>query len=307
MLNVNFNLRQTTSKKAQVIYLVLRWDGNYYRYTTKFNVLPKNWDIEKQRVRAIIKEPLKDVINKHLSELEPAAKQLYTDAIANQVQPTKTYFKNGLDRWTGRKIDEKPNFWQFVNEYIETSKTRLDPKTGRTISIRTIQEYNTTTKALKEFEAENRQRIDFDNLSISTLTDFRDYLTTVRIYAVNNVAKHIDNLKQFLRAAHSIKILFDIDLIDNKKFTNARETAYNVYLNESELNNITALRLAENPRLDRARDLFLIGCYTGLRISDYNNIKPQYQRWIYRLVPSQNGRAGCNTYTFHSKNDISKI
>ena len=274
MINVNFNLRLQSSKKPEVIYLVLRWEGNYYRYTTKFKVLPKNWDVDKQRVRAVISEPLKDVINKYLGEIDIAANKLYYTAIAECKEITKEYFKEGLDLWTGRRVIEKPNFWIFLSNYIEASETRLDPKTGRTINRRTIQEYNTTKKALSEFEKENGVKIDFDNISLATLVDFRDFLTTVKGFAVNNVAKHIDNLRQFLRAAYAEKIVFDVDVIDNKRFTNAREAAYNVYLDESEIDAIINLDLSTNKRLDGARDLFLIGCFTGLRISDYNNIKP---------------------------------
>lgn len=291
MLNVNFNLRKRKSKKAEVIYLVLRWNGEYYRYTTKFKVLPKNWDGQKQRVKAVITETLKDVINKHLGEIEAAAKKLHADAIADRISPTKEYFKNGLDKWTGRIVEEKPNFWNFINNYIETSKTRIDPRTGRTISKRTIQEYNTTKKLLSEFEAENNETIDFDNINLYTLIDFRDFLTTAKRYKVkdkktgevkeehyklNNIAKHIDNLRQFLRAAASEKVAFDTDVLDNKKFRPARENAHNVYLNEDELLAIAALDLSNSLRLDKARDIFLIGCYTGQRVSDYNNIKPHH-------------------------------
>jgi len=289
MLNVNFNLRKQQSKAPEVIYLVLRWSGNYYRYTTKFKVLPKNWDGQKQRVRAVITEPLKDLINRHCGDMEVVAKRLYATGIANQTPLTKEYFKEGLDRWTGRKVDEKPNFWKFVTNYIESSHSRIDPRTGRTIGKRTILEYNTTVKALREFEKENRDIIDFEKINISTIIDFRDYLTTVKRYNVkdkvkgetiempyslNNIAKHIDNFRQFLRAANSSKIQFDTDVLDNKKFSPVREAADNIYLNEQELAVIASLNLSNSPRLDKARDLFLIGCYTGLRISDYNNIKP---------------------------------
>lgn len=289
MVNVNFNLRKQRSKKAEVIYLVLRWNGNYYRYSTKFKILPKNWDGQKQRVRAVITEPLKDSINKHIGDMDSIVRKIYADAIATNNFPTKEYFKNAIDKWTGRKTDEKPNFWKFVNSYIETSNERIDPKTGRKISIRTIQEYNTTKGLLLDFEKENNESIEFDKISVNTLSDFRDFLTTVKrytrkdkktgeeikvAYSLNNIAKHIDNFRQFLRAAAAEKIAFDIDTIDNKKFYNAREAAYNVYLNETELRAIETLDFSNNQRLDKARDLFLIGCYTGLRVSDYNNIKP---------------------------------
>ncbi len=36
------------------------------------------------------------------------------------------------------------------------------------------------------------------------------------------------------------------------------------------------LDLSGHPKLENVRDLFLIGCYTGLRYSDYSTIKPEY-------------------------------
>lgn len=264
------------SKRREKVYLVCRWNGEKLVYPTAFNVLPKNWNKKTNEIRNVIEEPNRDIINTHLKELKTAAKSLFENAIVIRVQANeiKALIKNGLDKWTGKTFDLKPNFWHFVNNYIEASTKRIDPKTGRLISYRTVQEYRTTTKALKEYETANRQIVDFDNITLNTLTDFRDFLTTKKGYAVNNVAKHIDNIRQFLRAANSEKVVFDFDVIDNKKFRNAREAAFNVYLNKDELKAIENINLSNNKKLDKARDLFLIGCYTGLRISDYNNIKP---------------------------------
>jgi integrase len=48
-----------------------------------------------------------------------------------------------------------------------------------------------------------------------------------------------------------------------------------LYLTEGEIKELEALDLSQNKRLDNVRDLFLIGCYTGLRYSDYSILKPQ--------------------------------
>ncbi len=47
------------------------------------------------------------------------------------------------------------------------------------------------------------------------------------------------------------------------------------YLNAVELDAIATLDLSNNSRLDRIRDLFLIGCHTGLRFSDYSQLRPE--------------------------------
>lgn len=47
-----------------------------------------------------------------------------------------------------------------------------------------------------------------------------------------------------------------------------------IYLNENDLNKLIALDFTNKPNLERIRDLFLIGCYTGLRYSDFSEIQP---------------------------------
>lgn len=289
--NTRYNLRRQKSAKPEKIYLVCRFNNAKFVYPTSFNILPKNWHVKNGEVRNVIQEINRDEINIYLRELKKEAKSIYETAIIKKVPiaEIKTIIKNGLDKWTGKTVDIKPVFWNYVNAYINDSNKRIDPKTGRLINKRTIQQYSITPKALHDFEKENKEIVDFENIGINTLIDFRDYLTTVKryevkdkatketvnkAYSINMIAKHIDNVRQFLRAANADKIYFDVDIIDSKKFTNAREAAYNVYLNESELLQIENIDLSNNNRLDKARDLFLIGCFTGLRISDYNNIKP---------------------------------
>jgi integrase len=53
-------------------------------------------------------------------------------------------------------------------------------------------------------------------------------------------------------------------------FFNPQEETDSVYLTEEELKLIEKLDLSNDLKLDRTRDLFLIGCYTGLRFSDYS-------------------------------------
>jgi len=300
--NTRYNLRKQDSKKPEKIYLICRFAGEKFVYPTAFNILPKHWNIRAGEVRNVIEEPNRDIINKYLRELKAAAKSIYDNAIAARTPITKQLLKSSLDKWTGKTIEDKPTFWTWTKKYIDESPKRINPKTGRVISHRTIQEYNTTFDYLKEFEKTNREKLDYDTVSLNTLRDFRDYLTTVKGFAVNNIAKHIDNLRQFLRAADAEKIAIDTDTINPKRFTIAREAPQDVYLNDRELQAITGLDLSDHTKyltfvqlqkgqkktvkvqystLDRIRDLFIIGCYTGLRVSDYNNIKPHHIKGDY--------------------------
>ena len=60
-----------------------------------------------------------------------------------------------------------------------------------------------------------------------------------------------------------------------RKFKTIREESDSIYLTLTELERFEKLDLSASPRLDKVRDLFLIGCYTGLRFSDFIQIKPE--------------------------------
>ncbi|MBR4758361.1 MAG: integrase catalytic domain-containing protein, partial [Bacteroidaceae bacterium] len=59
-------------------------------------------------------------------------------------------------------------------------------------------------------------------------------------------------------------------------FSNLAQEVDNVYLNESELDAIYDLQFDEKTEhLQKYRDLFLVGCYTGLRWEDFKSIKKE--------------------------------
>ena len=64
--------------------------------------------------------------------------------------------------------------------------------------------------------------------------------------------------------------------IDNPSFKEAavnREVTYQIALNKEEIGVVAQLDLAPNKRLERVRDVFLVGCYTGMRFSDFKRVK----------------------------------
>jgi site-specific recombinase XerD len=220
----------------------------------------------------VIAEPDRDYINNYLYDLKKELKNLFIQAVINNIQINKEYYKKGIDKFTGKSSEKKMTFKIWLQKYIDDSVDRINPKTGCAVSYRTIQEYNTTFECIKSFEQTNKEPVDFETFDLNMLKDFRDYLTTEKKYAVNNIAKHLINVKQFLKTAYDEKYPVDADVINPKKFYIAKEEAFNVALNEQEIESIEALKLEGTQ--DLVRDLFLIGCNTGMRIFDFNNLKP---------------------------------
>lgn len=309
--NTRFNLRKQKSKKPEKIYLICRFNGEKFVYPTAFNILPKHWNTKAGEIRNVIEEPNRDTINTYLRNLKTAAKNIYERTIADKNLVIKQTLKTELDKWTGKTTSEKTVFSDWVQSYIDKSPERIDPKTGIKINYRTVQKYKTTLTILKTFEKDNRQKLDFETITISTLTDFRDYLTSIKKYTINSVAKYVDIFRHFLRAASNEKISIDPETINPGRFTLAKEKPQDIYLTESELQTIAAYDFTDSNKfitinqtskgkvmsvkvryntLDRVRDLFLIGCYTGLRVSDYNNIQSHHIKEKYIDLHQQKTR-----------------
>jgi len=93
-------------------------------------------------------------------------------------------------------------------------------------------------------------------------------------YSPNFIHKIVSLLKTIMQEGAD-RGLHSNMLFRSPKFTVKRYEPEHVYLSEEELGRIAALDLSKKARLDKVRDLFLIGCYTGLRFSDYSRLKPE--------------------------------
>ena len=92
--------------------------------------------------------------------------------------------------------------------------------------------------------------------------------------AQNTRAKHIQIIKTIMNEA------FDLGYTTNaqhrhKKFKATWEDTDAVYLSDSEIMQLYNCNLSANKKLEQCRDLFVFGCFVGLRFSDYSTIKPE--------------------------------
>ena len=160
----------------------------------------------------------------------------------------------------------------FIDEFIQSAKNHIHHGTGKPVSSQTIRSYETTKNFLKRFHQEV-YKINFENINLDFYYDFVEFGNKNDL-SMNYIGKHIKTLKTFLNEA------LEQNLTTNKQFQSSKfkvlkEESDNIYLTLGELDKIAGLNLTDKPNLDRARDLFLIGSYTGLRVSDYNNLKKE--------------------------------
>ena len=89
-----------------------------------------------------------------------------------------------------------------------------------------------------------------------------------REYSVNYIGSVVKKLKTVMSEGYKLKYHTETDY---HNFKSPMEQADTVYLTKDELDRLWALSLTD-PLECRCRDLFLLGCYTAMRFSDYSRL-----------------------------------
>ncbi|MDD2793699.1 MAG: phage integrase SAM-like domain-containing protein [Sediminibacterium sp.] len=160
-----------------------------------------------------------------------------------------------------------------IDQYIQSKQTSVKHCTINVISA--------MKKHLKSFESFRNQPVTFDSFDALFYEEFVRYLTydiiqmrrreEIRGLKMNTIGKTIKHLKSFLKDRMRKKI---IPFFDMTSFKVMEEEVDAVYLSWNEISLIYHLDLSENPHLEKYRDIFVLGCLTGFRFSDYSDIKP---------------------------------
>jgi integrase len=280
MANYYFRLRDTNATKPTPIALFAQINGNRIKCKTNECILPEQWDNETKLPKR--KKETK-VLTDRLTFLQSVANDtyLYFRDVLKVSEPTtndfqvKFYELSGID--TEPKTETTPatkklTLFEFIDKFIAEAAHRQNEHTGETIAHNTIKVYNQCERLLKEY-SDKKYKLDFNRLQLDTLLDFKEFLHSKQ-FGPNTIAKHIITLKTFLNEAYE-RGYTDSIAHKSKRFRAVQVKTDTIYLTENELDEVYKLDLSKTPHLDRVRDLFLVGCYTGLRFSDFTNIQPE--------------------------------
>lgn len=298
MASVKFLLRNKKAIKPVSIYYDIHLSAkDRLRGATKSKILPKFWDERNQKVRNVASaSSIKDSINSKLSELDSFVFEKINNYKTYSILEVAKFLKEDLDIFFGKKIvaiEKELTFYTFIEKFIEQSKDRIIETTGAKISDRTIHDYGRVLDLIKSFEKENNYEITFDTITLDFYYAFVNYLEELD-FSINTIGKFIKVLKMFMNRATEEGLNTNLTF-RNKRFMKPTGTSEQIYLNIEELDKIIALNLKEEPVLDNARDLFIIGAFTGLRVSDFNgltkeNISTHQNKRIFKIIVKKTGK-----------------
>ncbi len=196
----------------------------------------------------------------------------------------------------------KPTFMEFVSQFIEECEKgeRLKQKSTKKVSPGTIKNYKGFLTQMLEYQKSRKRIVDWDDLNLDFYRDYKQFFIE-KDYSPNTIARHIKSMKTMLYAAKDMHYTTRDDFT-SRQWSADREDVENIYIPqdrlkemyEFDLSDYTALKVCADKyakddaermtlirslqrkhyrkKLAEARDIFLMGCLTGQRVSDYKRI-----------------------------------
>lgn len=241
-----------SSNKAPICLRVTKDRKSFYR--TILHVEPEFWDAKNERIKN--KHPnvveLNALLDKRVAEIK---KEISLVEITDD-EASISLIRNKLDNRTSYDVFEYAN-----------KETELMYRRGQHA---TYKKYKSVIKKLKAYV--NKDTLPIKNITLEFVKQYENHLLNE---IKNNRNTVTVNLKALARLVNDIYRNYDLELNRNpfKKFKMKRELTERVYLEANEVKRIERLRFRVANRIYDAKDVFLVECYTGLRISDILNLR----------------------------------
>lgn len=266
-MQISFHLRKDKKNKANLypIRLLVSFNGEkYFKTVPKINSSLKHWKDKEQRIKPNLKA---EDYNYHLEynsiidETENQLKELYRYSLMNKIELSRELIIKKLD---GKTDDLKTaqDFFQHFDSFLNSYRS--------TKAERTVTGYTTAKNFLREFEEQSNLSLDWNSIDLDFFEDFQHFAFKVKKISTNYFSKIVSVLKTFMNWG------FEKGLHENIEFKKIKAGEHEIeviYLTMEELMRLYNFSFT-SAKLDRVRDVYCFGCFTGLRYSDLKNLKP---------------------------------
>ncbi|MEO6176520.1 MAG: tyrosine-type recombinase/integrase [Flavobacterium circumlabens] len=250
-------------------------DSNRFdkKTTTGLTVNFKDWSEKKSQVKIIASNEQKDFTNTKLREIKDYLIEQYNFDYNMQKHIGNTWLKDKIKEFFGRADKNelyKIYFIDWIQKFIDESPTRLYQ--GQPVKKRTIQHYVTTKYKLDNYEKHFNTKLRFQDVGLEFYRNFLFYCQNIEKINNNTIGGYITNIKKWCK-------IIDIEGLPinpqyrHSEFSTISNKTKDIYLTEKEIDAVFKHDFSNSERLDNVRDNFIIGLRTGLRISDFMQLK----------------------------------
>lgn len=264
------NLYIKSKQKESSVYIRFTNGRKLDRWTpTNVFVDAKKWDAKRQKIKG--STPTINKINSKLTKLktelldefnlasisgviidkywvdETVAKCLSQQYNRKDIEEERIYFSDYAQHW----LDNKSDDWQ----------TGPHSKMSKRLKI----QYQSLLNLFKVFEG--KKKIKLTEIDKELLLRFSEYLND-KDYQYQTVKRYMNRIRFFCNRAIEDQIKVN-PRYNSNIYLNKSKTVKSPYLNEDEIQAIYNYDFSYSKHLDNVRDNFIIGLWTGLRVSDF--------------------------------------
>lgn len=243
-------------KEASAILIGLRDGTKRKTISTGITINTRNWDKENKTIK---RKSDDGVYIGKLANMEKIIGRLVKEADADSWGLAELY--NQVGAAIGRdekKEDESVYLLPFYRYWATTSFGRHNANRYTLLAYRKMAEFI------------GNRKVKFDDVDYKFFTSFLKWMKDDKGYNPNMQGSQTKHLKAVMNEAYKRKLHTNIEF---KSFDKPSQKVDSVYLSMEEYDLLYNLDLTGTQEI--ARDLFLLGCYTALRVSDYSRLKPE--------------------------------
>lgn len=279
----------SAKRKRTSVIIQASINGKVLKKSTGVTIPTTAWDAENKRLKKSCPgwtpaEQLK--AQRDLSRLDQVLNQRALqisadegrDMNADEFTETLAAFVAGA-RDVNRTEDgqsEQPNLIEYLEEFIPSATKRRNKHArndGERITESTVQQYTQLLPVLVHFKNWTGLSMDLRKVDVRWHDAFLEWGADIELLGPATLGKHIKSLKRLFYYAQKDGLEVNPAPLSNEDFDKPRQPKNQVqYLTREELEKIKALDLAGKPALSLERDRLLIGCWTGLRVSDLGRL-----------------------------------
>ena len=265
---VYFSLRESKQNKKGLspIEVSITTNGKRIYFSTGKHVPAADWNKEKQAVKGKSEEA--QLINGYLIQLRNKIYQKEIELLQKGYLITAELLKEAITDKV-EALNEK-TLLDVLNEHNTERKAMV----GKTVAPATYWVFEYTGRLFKEFIQKKYERKDLylREINLGFIQGFHAFLLGEKKMGQNSCTKHLKFLKKLLNLAVANSY---ISYNPVNAYKVEREPVEIDFLDEEELRKIINFD-TPLPRLERAKDMFLFGCFTGLSYIDIKTLAPEH-------------------------------
>ena len=283
-MGVSFSLARPKQKVSSIRAKIAVSGVSIFLYTGK-SVETDHWDKKKCFVKSYVGKSTTTLLIQRLKELEIDILTLL-DRYKNgkpklsfvDLQSKLAALVDRPDRKTDMigKVQDmtKETLIGFIDQFVQDCESGFRLTRERLkLKPSSINSYKTTKGYLFKFQEQTKKRLTLKDFSQSDIDKFSDFLIIDEEFAMNTHAKSMMDLLQIIKYAVKLKKIPAAKMVE-LEFDTRREKTDSIYLTEDEILQLLEIKDFAEPVHEHVRDVFVVGCFTAMRFSDYSTIDP---------------------------------